>query len=74
MTHTSILQAPLHTAVLLLVFNRPDTTVQVFESIRQAKPSRLYVACDGPRVDRLGEADKVCQVREMATNVDWPAR
>lgn len=64
--------APLQTAVLFLIFNRPDTTVQVFEAIRRAKPPRLYVAADGPRADRAGEADKVAKVREIATAVDWP--
>lgn len=50
--------APLQTAALFLVFNRPDTTVQVFDAIRQAKPPRLYVAADGPRegeVERFTE-------------------
>ena len=63
--------SPLHTPVLFLVFNRPDTTKQVFEAIRKAKPSRLYVAADGPRADKSGEAEKVEQVRQIATNVDW---
>jgi hypothetical protein len=65
-------QAPLQTAVLFLVFNRPETTKQVFEAIRQAKPPRLYVAADGPRVNREGEAERASQVREIATAVDWP--
>jgi len=64
--------APLQTAVLFLVFNRPETTAQVFEAIRQAKPPRLYVAADGPRINREGEVDKVARVREIATAVDWP--
>jgi len=64
--------SPLETAVLFLVFNRPDTTAQVFEAIRKAKPPRLYVASDGPRSDRAGEAEKVARVREIATAVDWP--
>ncbi|WP_194943043.1 nucleotide-diphospho-sugar transferase [Limnohabitans sp. 2KL-27] len=64
--------APLQTAVLFLVFNRPDTTKQVFKAIRQAKPPRLYVAADGPRANREGEAERVTQVREIATAVDWP--
>jgi hypothetical protein len=64
--------APLQTAVLFLVFNRPDTTAQVFEAIRQAKPPRLYVAADGPRANRPGEAEKIVKVREIATSVDWP--
>ena len=61
----------LKTAVLFLVFNRPDTTNKVFEKIRQAKPSRLYVAGDGPRVG-YNEEDKVAKTREITTRVDWP--
>lgn len=63
---------PLNTAVLFLVFNRPDVTAQVFEAIRQAKPPRLYVAADGPRPNRPGEAERCAEVRRIATNVDWP--
>ncbi|MBW2738465.1 MAG: hypothetical protein JRE64_06340 [Deltaproteobacteria bacterium] len=59
------------TAALFLIFNRPDTTKQVFEAIRKAKPPRLYVAADGPRADKAGEAEKVEQVRQIATQVDW---
>lgn len=58
--------------VLFLVFNRPDTTAIVFEAIRQAKPLRLYVAADGPRQGREGEAERVATVRRIATEVDWP--
>jgi len=64
--------APLQTAVLFLVFNRPDTTAQVFEAIRKARPPRLYVAADGPRANRDGEAERVARVREIVTAVDWP--
>jgi len=64
-------QHPLKTAVLFLIFNRPDTTKQVFEAIRQAKPPKLYVAADGPRADKPGEQEKCEQVRRIATQVDW---
>ena len=47
--------ASINTAVLFLVFNRLDTTKQVFEAIRLAKPPRLYVAADGARASREGE-------------------
>ena len=57
--------------VLFLVFNRPDTTRKVFEAIRQAKPSRLYVAADGPRSNRTGEAEKCEEVRRIAAGVSW---
>ncbi len=60
------------TPVLLLVFNRPDVTARVFETIRAARPERLYVAADGARPDRPGEAERCAEVRRIATAVDWP--
>ena len=63
---------PLNTAVLFLVFNRPDVTAQVFEAIRQARPPRLYVEADGPRSNRPGETAKCDAVREIISHVDWP--
>ena len=66
---------PLSTAVLFLVFNRPDTTRQVFEAIRTAKPPRLYIAADGPREDRFGEQEKVLEVRNyVMNNIDWDCK
>lgn len=63
---------PLNTAVLFLVFNRLDTTKQVFKAIRQAKPPRLYIAADGARDSKDGEADKVQAVRDyIMQNIDW---
>jgi hypothetical protein len=62
----------LKNSVLFLVFNRADTTAQVFEAIRQARPPRLYVAADGAREGRPGE-DALCEeTRRVATQVDWP--
>ena len=63
---------PLNTAVLFLVFNRLDTTKQVFEAIRQAKPPRLYVGADGARETKEGESEKVKTVRNyVMNNIDW---
>lgn len=62
----------LKTSVLFLIFNRPDTTTQVFEKIRQAKPPRLYIASDGPRDDYENDMKNVKKAREIATRVDWP--
>jgi hypothetical protein len=63
---------PIHTAVLFLAFNRPDTTKRVFESIRQARPPRLYVAVDGPRENKAADAEKVQAVRDyIMANIDW---
>ena len=60
--------------VLFIVFNRPSTTLKVFEKIREAKPKKLYVAADGPRNNVFGENDVCDEVRRIATNVDWPCK
>jgi hypothetical protein len=62
----------LNAPVLFIIFNRPDTTKQVFEAIRQAKPSRLYVAADGARENRGDENVRCDEARKIATAVDWP--
>lgn len=57
--------------ILLIVFNRPDSTKRVFAEIRKARPSKLFVAADGPRANRSNEAEICTQVREIVSDVDW---
>ncbi|MBK5232226.1 MAG: hypothetical protein JJE13_04505 [Thermoleophilia bacterium] len=58
--------------VLFVVFNRPETTREVFESIRAAKPPRLYIGADGPRDDHPEDERNVDVVRDYITSqVDW---
>jgi hypothetical protein len=62
----------MNNAALFLIFNRPDTTVQVFETIRQARPPRLYIAADGPRSNKPGETGRVEGTRRVVLdNIDW---
>jgi hypothetical protein len=57
--------------VVIIVFNRPDETRQVFEKIRLAKPSKLYVIADAPRKNN-NEDKKLCAaVLEIFKEVDW---
>ena len=63
---------PLKTAVLFIVFNRLDTTKQVFNAIQKAKPPKLYIAADGARNNKEGESEKVNAVRDfILKNIDW---
>lgn len=65
----------LATPVLRLTFNRPDTTAQVLEAIRDARPEQLFVASDGPRPHVANDADRVAQTRAVVERlVDWPCR
>ncbi len=59
-------------AVLMLVFNRPDVTEQVFQAVRNVRPPRLYVAADGPRPGRPQDEETTALVREVFKQVDWP--
>jgi hypothetical protein len=63
---------PFETPVALFVFNRPKTTIRVFEAIASARPSRLLLIADGPRADRPGEIERCKEVREIVSRVDWP--
>ena len=57
--------------VIFIIFNRPDTTRQVFETIRAARPRKLLVIADGPRPDKPGEAEKCAETRAIIDAVDW---
>jgi hypothetical protein len=59
------------TPVLFLIFNRPQTTGKVFQIIREAKPSKLYIAADGPRKRKQREKEKCDETRSIVNQVDW---
>jgi len=65
----------LHTPILLLVFNRPEQAMQIFGQIRLQQPERLFIAADGPRADRAGEA-ALCEITRttILNGIDWPCK
>ncbi len=65
------MEAPFSTPVLFIIFNRPETTQQVFDAIRKVKPPRLYVAADGPRPDVATDKTRCEETREIIEQVDW---
>ncbi len=59
--------------VLLVIFNRPDTTIKVLEAIRMYQPQMLYVASDGARANKPNEKEIVQSTRDLVlSQVDWP--
>jgi hypothetical protein len=58
--------------VAFLIFNRPEQTARVLAAIRAARPAKLLVVADGPRVMRPGETDLCEQTRDVIKGVDWP--
>ena len=62
----------LTTPVAFIIFNRPDTTKEVFEKIREAKPKKLYLISDAPREGREDDVEKVNETREyVESHIDW---
>jgi len=57
--------------VLLIVFNRPDTTQIVFDAIRKAKPGKFYIAADAPRDGNVADEKNCALVKEIVKKVDW---
>lgn len=60
------------TPILFMVFNRPEKTQIVFDSIRNVRPTKLYVAIDAPREGRQDDIDNWNKVKTIVHNVDWP--
>lgn len=59
------------TPILFLIFNRPDTTQQVFNQIKQIKPKYLFVAADGPRLEKVSDFEKCNETRNIIKQIDW---
>jgi len=62
----------MHTPVLLIHFNRPDSTRRQLEALKVVAPQRVWILCDGPRAGRSGEVEKVAEVRALLDALPWP--
>lgn len=71
---TPALTEAFSTPVLLLIFRRPDLTRRVLEVLRQVRPTRLYVAADGPRPGHLTDERQCTEARQVLKEVDWPCQ
>jgi hypothetical protein len=62
---------PLEVPVLLIAFNRPGLLSGLINQLRTVRPTRVYLAVDGPRADRPAEAALVAQCIGLAAEIDW---
>ena len=60
--------------VYLNFFCRPDTFKNVFEAVREAKPSVLFLSCDGARENRLDDIENIKECQKIAEKVDWECK
>lgn len=57
--------------VLFLIFNRPENTQRVFDSIKAHQPEYLFIAADGARPDVATDEALCALARNIATQIDW---
>ena len=58
-------------AVLLLFFTRSDTFQQVFNEVKRARPSQLFLFQDGPRGERDLAGIEACRRIVSDEQIDW---
>ena len=63
--------AEVDVAVLILFFTRPEPLKKVFDAIRQARPSKLYLYQDGPRGPQDMAGIEACRQVVCDDAIDW---
>lgn len=58
-------------SVLLIFFTRPETLKEVFAKVKQARPARLFLACDGPREGNAADAERTAECKAIVSDIDW---
>ncbi len=61
----------MNTPVLLIHFNRPDSTLRQVQSLQVVAPKQVWLLCDGARTNHRGEAEKVAKVRSILDDLPW---
>jgi ADP-heptose:LPS heptosyltransferase len=61
-----------NTPILFIIFNRPDVTGLVFDEIKKVQPKQLFIAADGPRVNRPSDLELCHETRSIINQIDWP--
>jgi hypothetical protein len=57
--------------VLLIFFTRPDTFEKVFAEVKKARPTKLFLACDGARENRPDDLKKINECKKIVEDIDW---
>jgi len=59
-------------SIAYIIFNRPRHTIETFAAIRRARPTKLFIIADGPRVGHPTDVERCKAVRDIVENIDWP--
>lgn len=58
-------------SVALIFFNRDDSLKKVFEQIKLARPSKLFLIQDGPRENKPDDIEGIKNCRKIVEEIDW---
>jgi len=64
-------KAKIDVPVLMVFFIRPDLFRQVFEEVRKARPSKLFLFQDGARENNSSDKENIKKCREVLKDIDW---
>ncbi len=62
-------KAEIDLSILIIFFARPNTLKEVFEKVKEARPTKLFLFCDGPRNER--DTERIAQSKEIVEDIDW---
>jgi len=57
--------------IVVIIFNRPDKTKILYESLSIYKPDTLFIISDGPRKNFENDEERIRQSREIFKHIDW---
>ena len=54
-------------SILLIFFARPNTLSSVFAAVKKARPSKLFLACDGAREGNQRDVESIekCKILDL---------
>jgi hypothetical protein len=64
-------KAKIDVPVLLVFFVRPDTFKQVFDQVKIARPSKLFLFQDGARQGNKTDKENIQKCRTILKEIDW---
>ena len=57
--------------VALIFFIRPTPLMEVFQQVRKARPSKIFLIQDGPRKNNMRDLEKIKECQKIVADIDW---
>ena len=57
------------TPILILIYNRPKITVELFKKLKKIKPNKIYIHADGPKNEE--DLEKCNLTRQVFSKINW---